>query len=70
MKNNKKTMSIHDYNKKIDKIIASGKPVHEQLVDMLEMIGGKIIDCELEETQNVTTGIKKTFPQTVQKRTG
>lgn len=37
---------------------------------MLEMIGGKIIDCELEETQNVTTGIKKTFPQTVQKRTG
>lgn len=46
---------IHDYSKKVDKIIADRGTVDEQLVKMLEMVGGKVIDCGQEGTQNVTS---------------
>ena len=43
MNKTKKTIPINDYTKKVDKIIAEGGTVDEQLVKMLEMIGGKVI---------------------------
>lgn len=49
----KKTIPIHDYSKKVDKIIASGKPVSEQLVDMLEMVGGKVISTRSKVKPNI-----------------
>lgn len=56
----------HDYEKKIDEIIASKKPVNEQLEDMLSMFAGvKFVDCtvkktksELEVTPDVTSSSK------------
>lgn len=35
---------MKDYSKAVDKIIATGKPVHEQLMAMLELVGGKFVD--------------------------
>lgn len=49
MKNNKKITNVHDYTKEVDRIIASGKPIHEQLVDLLEMVGGKVVDVSLNK---------------------
>lgn len=54
MNKTKKTIPIHDYSKKVDKIIADGGTVDEQLVKILEMVGGKVIDCGLEVTPGVT----------------
>ena len=47
----KKTIFINEYSKKVDEIIASGKSVDEQLVDMLEMVGGKVVTTGTEPSK-------------------
>ena len=47
----KKTIPINEYSKKVDKIIAEGGTVNEQLVKMLEMIGGKVITTGTEPSK-------------------
>lgn len=49
MNKTKKITNLHDYTKEVDRVIASGKPVHEQLIDLLEMVGGKVVDVSLNK---------------------
>ena len=62
MNKDKKITNIHDYSKEVDKIIATKKPVHEQLMAMLELVGGRFIDCELVGTKSVTSLPKQDKP--------
>lgn len=39
----RKTCTVNEYTALVDKIIATKKPIDEQLVDLLEALGGKVI---------------------------
>lgn len=46
----KKTIPIHAYSKKIDEIIASGKPINEQLEEMMQTFCGvEFVDCTVKK---------------------
>lgn len=44
MKNTKKITNVHDYSKEVDKIIATGKPIVEQFMDLMGLMDVTFID--------------------------
>jgi len=56
----KKITNIHDYSKEVDKIIATGKPMVEQFMDLMSLMDVTFIDSKLGARNNlVTSSIKR-----------
>jgi|GEM_PF-7088447 len=60
MKKTKKITNLHDYSKEVDKIIATGKPMVEQFMDLMKLMDVTFIDSKLGARNNlVTSSIKR-----------
>jgi len=59
MKKTKKITNVHDYSKAVDKIIATGKPMVEQFMELMGLMDVTFIDTKLGARNNLVTSSKK-----------
>lgn len=48
-----KKMKFKDYSKEVDKIIATGKPVHEQFMDLMGLLDVSFVDTTVNEKKSI-----------------
>ena len=53
MKNTKKITNIDDYTKEVDKIIATGKPIVEQFMDLMGLLDVSFVDTTVNEKNSI-----------------
>lgn len=53
VKNTKKITNVHDYTKEVDKIIATGKPIVEQFMDLMGLLNVSFVDTTVNEKNSI-----------------